>query len=223
VPIVASVVALIVLWFLGGAVLKRILLSAPTGTFEAATAASGQVLGDAVKSEQDRLQKIAAVLAQASETDEDPGANAALPLRALALGAGAAWTLTPEGRVRWGLGLRGFVPKGNSYTVDTEPLAPDLIETLPSALGVWKVDDKYFIGVGASLPKGRLVVARRVPRESIEQWKQIEAAAGITVQRDGLLASQSARLNALLYVLVLLLLGGVMVFARDWDAGEEAS
>lgn len=215
VPIAGSVVVLIVLWFVGGTVLKRILLSTPPGKFEAATAASGQILGDAVKSEQERLTRIVNVLAQASETEGDPGADAALPIRALALGAGAAWTLTPEGRVRWGVGLLGFIPKGTSYTVDTEPLAPDLIETLPSALEVWKVDDKYFVGVGASIPNGRLVVARRVPRESIEQWKQVESAAGVAAQRDVLLARQAAHLNTLLYVLVLLLLSGVVVFARD--------
>lgn len=221
-PVVGSVALLIVLWFVGSAVLKQLLLSAPPSTFELAATAGRQILADAVKSEQERLARIATVLAQANETNPDPGADAALPLRALALGAGAAWTLTPEGRVRWGLGLRGFTPKGNSYSVDAEPLAPDLVETLSNGLEAWKVDDKYFVGVGASLPKGRLVVARRVAPESFEQWKQIDATAGIAAQRDGLLAGQAARLNALLYVLVLLLLGGVAVFARDWDPSKAA-
>lgn len=217
-PVVGSIVLLIVLWFVGGAVLKRILLANPPSALEAATAAARQLLTDAAKSEQERLGRIAAVIAKASETSPDPGAGTELPLRALALGAGAAWTLTPEGRVRWGLGLRGFSPKRGSYTVETEPLAPDLVETLSNGLEVWEVDDKYFIGVAASLPQGRLVAARRVPRAWIEQWKQVEAASGIAAQRDRPLARQAAWLNALLYLLVFLSLGGVVVFARNKSA-----
>jgi len=222
-PIAGSVVLLIVLWFAGGAVLKRILRSAPPDTFEAATSVGQEFLAGVAKSERERLGKIAAVVAQMGEMSQDPGADAALPLRALALSADAAWTLNSEGRVRWGLGLRGFIPKGNSYSVETEPLAPDPVETLSNALEVWEVDDKYFLAVGASLPKGRLMVARRVPPEWIEQWKHIETAAGVAARRDELLAGRAARLNVLLYGIVLLLLGGAVVSAKPWSQGAKHS
>ena len=221
-PIAAGVVLLVVLWFSGSAVLKRILLSAAPGTFEAATSTGQHFLASFAQSERDRLNKIATAGAQASGVSTDPGADSALLLRALALGADAAWTLNPEGRVRWGLGLRGFTSKGISYAVETEPLAPDLVEMLPNALEVWEVDDKYFLAAGAALPKGRLVVARRVPPEWIGQWKQIEAAAGVAGQRDEFLARRAVRLNALLYLIVLFLLGGVAVSAHPWSQRAKA-
>ncbi|MGH9789924.1 MAG: sensor histidine kinase, partial [Candidatus Acidiferrales bacterium] len=207
-----SLLPVVFLFFVSYALLNRTLAKWFPRPLEIAAEESRQVLDELRRQEYERMAKLATTAG--SSQCELRWCRMYGPV---ALGADAAWSITPAGFLGDTATTARIVVRdeGGTRELESATSIPERIRTLPNDGEVWRMNGQLFLAAHAPYggSGGILVVAKRLPHGFLQRYAEIEAQLAAYEQQNA-----SLRTYRNMILLTLGLFTVLVLFSSLWFA-----
>ena len=202
-----SLLPVMFMFWVSYALLNRTLARWFPRPLEIAAEESQKLRNEMSEAEFERLTRIAAAAAKRADTGDIPPFD-------LNPGVDASWTLDPQGTVKSGT---YYEPAWESPQSVLQPkgteIRPRLVRTLATGEELWEAAGRFYLAARAPLKEGSLVVAQRMPDNSLKRYAEIETQSLAYAQQK-----QQYRAYKTQMLLALLLFTMLLLFAVTWFA-----
>jgi PAS domain S-box-containing protein len=201
-----SLLPVLFLFFFSYAMVNRTLNLWFPRPLEIANEQSQELIGDFSKREVERLKIYAA-----AEAEKLSGRHTGQDLTFLPGGDSPIyWIVTPAGKIQY---IDGFSLPRSRNGAAPSGAGPKFAQTLPGGAEIWQVSGDYYLGASAPYNGGSVVIARRLPADFMERYRDIELQTATYARQK-----QNLRAYKREIVLVLLLITLLLLFTTTWVA-----